>query len=180
MSNTTFSLRALACTTLLALTPAPSLAHDYKLGSLAINHPWSRATPGSARVAGGFMKITNAGTESDRLIGGTSEASKIIEIHEMIMDGNVMKMRALEKGLEIKPGASIELKPGSYHVMFIDLTKPFKEGESVKGELIFEKAGRIAVEYTVENRGAKAAGGTGHDAHATHGDMKTGAGGMKK
>lgn len=160
------SLRACAAFGLLAFA-SPVFAHDYKAGALKIDHPWTRATPGGAKVGGGFMTITNTGTESDRLVGGSADIAKIFEVHEMKMEGTVMKMRALEKGLEIKPGETVELKPGGYHVMFIDLKAPLKEGETVKGELVFEKAGKVAVEYKIENRGSS--GGSGHDAHAGHG-----------
>lgn len=146
------------------LAASPLAAHDYMLGSLKIAHPWSRATPGGAKVAGGFMTITNTGKEPDRLIGGSAVPAGIFEVHEMRMEGNVMKMRALEKGLEIKAGQTVELKPGGYHVMFMDLKSPLKEGESIKGTLIFEKAGTIEVEYKIENRGASS-GQTGHGGH---------------
>lgn len=157
MSITTRFPRASACLLaacgLLALS-LPAIAHDYVLGALKIAHPWSRATPGGAKVGGGFMTITNTGKEPDRLIGGSTEISTIFEIHEMKMEGSVMRMRALEKGLEIKPGETVELKPGSYHVMMIDLRQPLKEGEKVKGQLIFEKAGKIDIEFNIEGRGA--------------------------
>jgi len=154
---------------LLAVFAVPSFAHDYRAGDLLIDHPWSRATPGGAKVAGGFMTIRNNGKDVDRLVGGTFDASGIVEIHEMKMDGGVMKMRALEKGLEIKPGQAVELKPGSYHIMFIELKRPLKEGESVKGELVFEKAGRVPVEYKIENLGAK----SGSEHHGGHGAPKS-------
>ena len=147
------------------LAASPLAAHDYTLGALKIDHPWSRATPGGAKVAGGFMKITNTGTETDRLVGGSAEIAKAFEVHEMKMEGNVMKMRALEKGLEIKPGETVELKPGGYHVMFIDIRSPFKEGEQIKGQLVFEKAGKVDVDFKIEGRGASG----GHDAHQGHG-----------
>ena len=146
---------------LLALVATGADAHDYKLGPLVINHPWSRATPKGAPVAGGYMKITNTGTTPDRLTGGSIEIAKRFEIHEMSMEGGVMKMRELTKGLEIPPGATMELKPGSYHVMMMNLAKPMTKGERVKGTLTFEKAGKIDVEFAVE-----AVGGTpaGHEA----------------
>ena len=97
----------------------PALAHDYKLGSLEIGNPWTRATPPSAQSGGGFLTITNKGTTPDRLVAVRSTASNKAEIHEMKMDGNVMRMRELEKGLEIPPGATVKLKPGSYHLMFM-------------------------------------------------------------
>jgi copper(I)-binding protein len=129
-------------------------AHDYKLGSLEIAHPWSRATPPSAPSAGGFLAITNKGTTPDRLVAVRSAASDKAEIHEMKMDGNVMRMRELEKGLEIPPGATVELKPGGLHIMFMGLKAPFAKEARVPITLVFEKAGSIDVNLTVEAMGA--------------------------
>ena len=110
----------------LALVVSSASAHEYKAGSLEIKHPWARATPKGATVAGGYLKIVNTGNAADRLIGGSTPASGKFEIHEMSMDGGVMKMRALPKGLEIQPGETVELKPGSYHLMFVGLKEPFE------------------------------------------------------
>ena len=130
----------------------------YKAGDLVIEAPWSRATPGGARVAAGFLKITNTGKQADRLIGGTIEIAKKLEVHEMTMTDNVMRMRQLPKGLEIKPGETVELKPSGYHLMFMDLTRPLKTDDVVKGVLRFERAGQIAVEYRVAPLGAQPKG----------------------
>ena len=132
---------------------ASASAHDYKLGSLVINHPWSRATPKGATVAGGYLKITNNGTAPDRFVSGSSAAGKRFEIQEMSMDGGVMKMRELKDGIEIAPGATVEFKPGSYHVMFVDIGKPFAKGDKVKTTLTFQKAGKIDVEFYVGDIG---------------------------
>jgi copper(I)-binding protein len=147
-------------------------AHEFKAGSLVIDHPWSRATPKGASVAGGYMKITNTGTTPDRLIGGTVEAAKRFEIHEMSMEGGVMRMRELPKGLEIPAGATVELKPGSYHVMMMNLSRPLTKGDKVKGSLTFEKAGKVDVEFAVEaiggapqGHGAPSGGATGGHKH---------------
>jgi copper(I)-binding protein len=145
---------AILAATLLALTTTAALAHDYTVGSLKIDHPWSRATPKGASVAGGYLKITNTGTTPDRLTGGTTEAAKKFEIHEMSMDGGVMKMRELPNGVEIPPGATVELKPGSFHVMMTGITKPFVKGDRVKASLSFEKAGKVDVEFAVDAAGA--------------------------
>ena len=150
----------------LALVVSSASAHEYKAGSLEIKHPWARATPKGATVAGGYLKIVNTGNAADRLIGGSTPASGKFEIHEMSMDGGVMKMRALPKGLEIKPGETVELKPGSYHLMFVGLKEPFEQGKRVKGTLQFEKAGTVEVEYAVEAIGGTPGGG--HDAHKGH------------
>ena len=154
-------MKSVLLAAMLAFAATAASAHEYKAGSLEIKHPWSRATPKGAAVAGGYMKIVNTGTTPDRLIGGSSAAAPKFEIHEMSMEGGVAKMRMLPKGLEIKPGQTVELKPGGYHLMFVGITAPFEQGKKVKGTLRFEKAGTVEVEYAVE-----AVGGTpkGHGA----------------
>ena len=121
-----------------------------------------------ASVGGGYMKITNNGTAPDRLIGGSSPIAGRFEVHEMSMDNGVMRMRPLKDGLEIKPGQTVELKPGSFHVMFVDLKEPIKEGDRVKGTLVFEKAGTVDVEYVAVAVGAIAEGGS----QPAHGDAE--------
>jgi copper(I)-binding protein len=132
----------------------PAFAQDYKVGSLEIGNPWTRATPPSAQSGGGFLTITNKGTTPDRLVAVRTTASNKAEIHEMRMDGNVMRMRELEKGLEIPPGATVELKPGSYHLMFMELKAPFAKDAKIPATLVFEKAGSIDVELSVAAMGA--------------------------
>ena len=129
-------------------------AEDFKIGSLEIDHPWSRATPKGAKVASGYLKVRNAGSAPDRLVGGTFAPAGAVEVHQMSMDGGVMKMRMLQGGLEIKPGETVEFKPGGYHLMFTGLTRPLAKGDRVKGTLQFEKAGSVDVEYDVEALGA--------------------------
>lgn len=144
-----------------------ALAHGYTLGDLTIGHPWTRATAPAAKVAGGYLTVENKGKEADRLLSATFNGSNIVEVHEMAVEGGVMRMRELPKGIEIKPGQKLELKPGGYHLMFINLKAGLKEGEKVKGVLVFEKAGRIEVDFKVESMGAR--GGGGHDHHHGHG-----------
>jgi copper(I)-binding protein len=131
---------------------------SYTIGQLVIEAPWARATPGGAQVGAGYLKITNKGTEPDRLVGGSLPISTSVEVHEMAMTDGVMKMRMLEKGLEIKPGQTVELKPGGYHLMFTGLREGLKEGKPVKGTLVFEKAGTVEVEYRVAPIGARSGG----------------------
>ncbi len=138
------------------LIPGDAIAHDYRLGSLRIDHPWAVATPKGAKVGVGYMKITNEGLQADRLIRVTSPAARKAAVHDMTHEGGVMKMRELDNGIEIKPGETIELAPQGKHVMFEDLTAPLAEGGRVKSTLVFEKAGSIDVEYAVEPLGAKA------------------------
>lgn len=144
---------------LVLLASSPSSAQQGPTsGTITLHSPWTRATPPGAKVAGGFLSIENRGGAPDRLLSGTFEAAPIVEIHEMAMEGGVMKMRALDKGLEVTAGGKAELKPGGYHIMFLDLKRPLKEGETLKGELVFEKAGKIPVEYRVMGMGARSAG----------------------
>lgn len=133
-------------------------AQNYTSGSLKVGSPWTRATPAGAKVAGGYMTITNTGKDSDRLVGGSFSRAGRFEVHEMKMDSGVMKMRELQGGLEIKPGQTVQLKPGGYHVMFLDLSEPLKQGETIKGQLRFEKAGTVDIEYKVESIGAQSSG----------------------
>jgi copper(I)-binding protein len=140
------------------LSVAPSLAAGYDVGSIHIAQPWSRATPKGATTGAGFMTITNKGTTSDQLNCVSSDTSQQCQIHSMTMEGGVMKMRPVEGGLEIKPGQTITLKPGGFHVMFVDLKHPLEQGKTVKATLKFDNAGTVDVEYPVEALGAPAPG----------------------
>lgn len=143
--------RSLTLACALALLATGAVAHDYTVGKIKIDHPWARATPKAAPVAGGYMTLTNNGTTPDRLIGGETDAAKSIEVHEMTMNNGIMRMRELKGGLEIKPGQTVVLKPGSYHIMFIGPKHQLKKGERVKATLKFEKAGPVNVEFDVES-----------------------------
>lgn len=146
---------ACAAIAILALGSA-AVAQDYSAGPLKIEQPWTRATPAGAKVAGGYVAVTNTGSASDRLLGGSSEIAGKVEIHEMAVNNGVMTMRGLPEGVELKPGAKLELKPGGYHIMFMDLKRQLKEGEKIKGTLTFEKAGAVPVEFSVQSVGARA------------------------
>ena len=149
-------MKSILATVLLAasLAATPSFAHDYKIGSIEIVQPWSRATPSTAPSAGGFLTLTNKGNAPDRLIAIETPAAKQAEIHEMKMDGAVMRMRELENGVVLPPGQTVELKPGGYHVMFMGLKAPFVKDQKVPATLVFEKAGRIDIEFQVDALGA--------------------------
>ena len=152
MTKFRFALAATA----LALSCGTALAQDYTAGPLKIEQPWTRATPAGAKVAGGYVAVTNTGSTADRLLGGSSEIAGKVEIHEMSMNNGVMTMRGLPEGVELKPGAKVEMKPGGYHIMFMELKRQLKEGEKVKGTLTFEKAGAVPVEFSVQSVGARA------------------------
>jgi copper(I)-binding protein len=133
---------------------AASGVATFKLGDLTVTSPWTRATPGGSKIAGGYLKITNNGRSADRFVGTKSDVSDRVEIHEMSMSDSVMKMRPLPNGLEIKPGETVELKSGGYHLMFMDLKQPLKPGDTFKATLQFEKAGPLEVNFSVRALGA--------------------------
>jgi copper(I)-binding protein len=147
-------------------------AHEFKVGDLEIVHPWSRATPEGAAVAAGYLAIKNHGKEADRLVSATGEIATMTQVHEMAVDDKgVMTMKELPHGLEIPAGGEVTLKPGSYHIMFMKLKAPAKEGRPFKGTLTFEKAGSVDVDYAVEAMGGQSMGsgsmkmGGDHDDH---------------
>jgi copper(I)-binding protein len=139
---------------LLAFLPAAAFAHDYKLGALEISQPWTRATAPTAPTGGGFLTITNQGTTPDRLVAVRSSAAGKVQVHEMKMDGDIMRMRPLEHGLDIPAGGTVKLAPGGFHLMMMDLKGPLKKGTEVPVTLVFEKAGSIDIELDVEGIGA--------------------------
>ena len=144
-----------------ALLTAPVQADQVKAGDLVISQAWSRATPGGAKVGGGYLTIENKGTTADKLLGVTGDISDKIEVHEMSMTNGVMKMRPVEGGLTIDPGKSVKFAPNGYHLMIMDLKAPLKQGEKVPLTLQFEKAGKVTVTFDVEGIGAMGPAGGG-------------------
>jgi copper(I)-binding protein len=140
---------------LIAAVSGAANSHEYKTATLVIHHPWSRATPATAKVAGGYATIENVGKDADRLVGGSLQAATGFEIHSMAVIDGVMIMRPVEGGLEISPGQTVKLEPSGLHLMFPGLQRPLKQGERVAGTLVFEKAGTVAVEFAVDAIAAK-------------------------
>ena len=138
---------------LLALAAA-LLAAGTALADVTVEDAWVRATVPGQKSGGAFMKLTASADTT--LVGARSPVAGIVEIHEMAMNNGVMSMRGLPDGVELKPGAKLELKPGGYHIMFMDLKRQLKEGETIKGTLTFEKAGAVPVEFSVQSVGARA------------------------
>jgi Uncharacterized protein conserved in bacteria len=149
-------LRAALAAAILVVTPA--FAHNgvIHLGNINISLPFTRATLPNAPVAGGFLTIENTGTESDRLISLASEIADETQIHEMAMQGDVMKMRPLTEGLEIPAGETVVLAPGGFHIMFMGLKQTLVEGETITVTLTFEKAGTVDVVLPIEAAAADA------------------------
>jgi hypothetical protein len=150
----------LAAALLAVCLTSPAQAEDIMAGPLKISAPWARATPRGAAVGGGYMTITNTGTAPDRLIGGSTDVAGKFEIHEMKMDNGVMKMRPVTGGLEIKPGETVKLDPGGYHIMLMGMKQQLKEGEHFKATLDFEKAGKVDIDFTIAGIGATHGGGS--------------------
>ena len=137
----------------LALLPlaASAGADEFKVGDVTIVRPWTRAT--TVQTGAGYMTLRIAGPAPDRLVKVTSADAERVEIHTMSMDGGVARMREVP-GIDIRPGAATQLKPGGYHLMLVGLRRPLREGESIRLALTFEKAGMVEVDATVEKAGA--------------------------
>ena len=140
---------------------APVRAEAVKAGDLVITQAWSRATPGGAKVGGGYLTIENKGTTPDRLIGGSADAAGKVQVHEMSMNNGVMTMRPVAGGLVIEPGKAVKLTPGGFHLMLLDLKGPLKQGEKLPITLEFEKAGKVSVTFDVGGIGAMGPAGAG-------------------
>ena len=118
-------------------------------GDLVIENAWIRAAPAGAPVAGGYLKITNKGQVADTLVSVSAEFAGMSEIHEMAMEGDVMKMQMLPDGLGVPAGGEVLLKPGSYHVMLIGMKRTLKLGDTFTLDLRFEKSGDLTVQPEV-------------------------------
>lgn len=136
-----------------ALAQAPTTGTS--AGGVAAVEPWSRATPGGARVGAGYLVIENTGPAPDRFVGAETELSDKVELHETRVAEGVARMLPVA-GIAIPPGGRIEMKPGGYHLMLTGLKRPLKEGERFSGTLVFEKAGRVPVSFAVRGLGAGA------------------------
>jgi len=173
---------ALVALSLLVGSALPGLAADTTIGDLTITGAFTRATLPNAPVGGAYLTITNSGTADDRLVSASTPAAGMTQIHEMKMDGDVMKMNELPDGLVIPAGQSVALEPGGYHLMLMQLTGPLVEGTKVPVTLTFEKAGTVEVEVDVGGIAAKEPAmdhamhgdnGGGHHDHAAHMAMDT-------
>jgi periplasmic copper chaperone A len=123
--------------------------------AITVTDPWSRTSPMVAGAGAAYMVVENTGSAADNLLGGRSDVAKAVEVHETYemapeptasdgMGGGMMGMRRIDK-LEIPAGGKVELKPGGYHIMLIDLTRELKAGETIEITLTFEKAGEVKV-----------------------------------
>ena len=112
-------------------------------GAPKVEAAWARPTVAGQSGGGGFLKITG-GSTPDRLLGASASISKVVELHTMEMDGNVMRMRPID-AVAVPAGQTVELKPGGMHIMFMGLKETLKSGASFPLTLRFEKAGEVKV-----------------------------------
>ena len=153
-----FSLAAL---TALITLGTPTLAHEYKVGDIVVDHPMAFETPKTAKAGGGYLTITNTGDTADRLLEVRASFPRVM-LHTTEEQDGIAKMKHVD-GIDIPAGATVALEPGGYHVMFMGLNgDPFEVGEKILATLVFEKAGRVEVLFHVEERKA--------DGHGSHGD----------
>lgn len=145
---------ALAIAMLLFLSGAA--AEDATAGPISIKDAWSRATPEGANVGVGYLTITNDGDAPDRLVSADADFAGRAEIHQMTMNNDVMQMRPVPDGVTIPAKGSVVFSPASYHLMFMGLKGPLKQGDAVTGSLTFEHAGKVNVTFQVEAMGASA------------------------
>lgn len=131
---------------LAACEAPPSTPNDNQaaVGTIRIERAWAAPTPAGVEVSAGYLTIANAGAADDRLLSATSPRAERVEIHEMTMDGAVMRMRPVQS-LEISARDALELAPGGLHLMFYGVAQPFAEGEEIPVQFTFEHAGIIAV-----------------------------------
>jgi copper(I)-binding protein len=135
-----------------ASTLAQNVTQTVTTNAIKVENAYTRATVPGQQVAGGFMKIENKGASVDQLISASSPAAGEVQLHEMAMEGNVMKMRQV-KDIAVPAGGTVELKPGGYHLMFMSLKGPFAAGETVPVKLKFAKAGELEVKLPVNSMG---------------------------
>ena len=145
---------AVAAIPVVAAPGQDAFASEFKVGAITIETPWSRATPGAAKVAAGYLTIKNHAATPDRLVSVTADIAGHTGIHQMSMSDGMMQMRELTEGLAIPAQGSLTFEPASYHLMFEGLKRPLKEGETFSGTLTFEKAGTVSVTFDVKGLGA--------------------------
>ncbi|OEJ65103.1 copper chaperone PCu(A)C [Magnetovibrio blakemorei] len=141
-------------------------------GDMTISQPWARASAGMAKAGAAFMTLHNDTGMDDTLIAAKSDVASRVELHTHLMEGGVMKMREVKGGIPVKNGASQDLKPGSYHVMFMGLKAPFQENSTFPVTLVFEHAGEKSIVVEVKGPGAMSGAMSGDMTPHNMGGMK--------
>ncbi len=147
----TFLFRRTLCAAALF---APIIANAQQApGDLAITQPWTRAAGANGNGAA-FLSLRNTGAQADRLISASTPLARRVELHSMVRDGDIMRMRPVD-AIALPPGQSVELRPGGLHIMLIGLTEPLQQGTQVPLVLRFERAGEVRVMLHVQAAGAR-------------------------
>ena len=154
-SATMAAIFTAAASSVMAQTAAPTTVKD----------PWVRGTVAQQKVSGFFAQITSAG--GGKLVSASSPVAGVVEIHEMTMAGDTMRMRAVA-AVELPAGKLVELKPGGYHVMLMDLKQPLKAGEEVTVTLVIESAGGKRETLAVKAPVRPLAGSAAEPGHSGH------------
>jgi copper(I)-binding protein len=145
----------------LAVLAFDAYAAEFRIGNLVIVDPVVRATLGGAKVGTGYLTIPNRGADPDRLLGGESQSAARVEVHATERQGDVVRMRERETGLTIPANCEVRLSAGGEHLMFNELKGPFRLGQPVTATLIFERAGRVPITFSVEPIGGPSSRGHG-------------------
>ncbi|QXI15143.1 copper chaperone PCu(A)C [Pseudomonas hamedanensis] len=128
-------------------------AHEYKVGALEIAHPWSQELPPNAPTVAAYFIIHNTGKTADRLLGVDSPIAPEAQLHEHVMQGDLMKMQQVP-GVDIAPGGTVTFAPMAYHVMLLNPTdrSQLSDGKRFPMTLHFDKAGDVTVEVAVQKK----------------------------
>ena len=140
------------------------LASDLVAGDLKLIAPWVRASvPGQVNGAG-YVQIDNKAKQGDRLVSASASGVNRVELHTIITENGVAKMREVT-GIDVPASGSVKLSPGGFHIMFLGLTEPFKAGATVPVTLKFEKAGEVKVNFEIKSPTYNPGAASGHGSH---------------
>jgi copper(I)-binding protein len=134
---------------LLVALALPAAAQQYQLGSLVIEHPWSRTTAPGMPMGVAYLSITNTGKAADELLSASTPAASRVEMHLTTIADGIARMRPLGE-ITIAPGSTVKIEPGGIHLMLVDLKAPLERGRQVPLDLTFRHAGRITLMLRVE------------------------------
>lgn len=132
-------------------------AHDYTVGAIKIDHPWSRATVAGIPNGVAYFVLENSGDDNDRLLSAASPVAERTELHTHLKEGEIVRMRQVD-AVDVPAGQSVALEPGGLHVMLMGLKEPLEQGKPFPLTLEFEKAGNVTVEVVVELIGGSKGG----------------------
>ncbi len=117
---------------------------------IVINQPYARATPPNAVTSAVFLQLINNAEQDRKLVAAKTPAAKKVELHDVIHDGDIMKMRKIES-INLPAQSQVSLKPGNKHIMLFDLTKPLVEGENIKIELLFANGEKQTIQAPIKH-----------------------------